>query len=397
MATAPTFLGVPVEIRLVIYELYLIGHRHVVNNVQPSNNHICLLRTCRQIDHEARRIIGRYVSLRHERQINAFILRADDFFAAQVLWLDVANDGRVLTAKKSKDKPEEVFPLSNLHLALRRMTSVRSLRVFQCRRGLPVNVERSTNLRLKFEMAMYPSGDGHRFNSYELHLDPETRVRPFEVVPPECVEKLRLSGDCHFPTPLTTPALRHVTLCGVTGNFFDQNTISQSFPGSRLESFSYGQGHRLGFELRNHHLNSLVSVSSRYLRKLVLLGCSRLTSTVVASCLDNLVVLEYFAFALLTVHELRPDFVLSLPPSLSTFKLQVRNTWFAVPLLTEERQICDALEETVLHRSIPLSRVCVNFRDLLMINEGRREKWNAIAEQRHLDLTIGPWEDVEDI
>lgn len=253
------------------------------------------------------------------------------------------------------------------------------------------------SLRLKFEMAMYPSGDGPRLSSYELHLDPETRVRPFEVIPPECVEQLRVSGDCQFPTPLTTPALRHITIYGVTGKSFDQSTIDQSFPGSRLESFSYGQGHRLGFELRNHHLKSLVSVSGRYLRKLVLLGCSRLTSTIVASCLDDLTALEYFAFGLITVDELRPDFVLSLSRSLLTFKLQVRNAWFAVPLLAEERQICDAMEEAVLHRAIPFSRVCVDFRDLLMITEGRREKWNAIAEQRRFDLMIGSWDNSEDV
>lgn len=109
MTTASIFLRIPVEIRLVIYELFLAEHRHVVDNVQPSNNHIRMLYTCRQITHEARPIISRYVSLRHERQINAFILRTDDSLAAQVLWADVANDGRVRTSKKLKTQVRARF------------------------------------------------------------------------------------------------------------------------------------------------------------------------------------------------------------------------------------------------------------------------------------------------
>jgi len=275
------------------------------------------------------------------------------------------------------------------------MPSVQRLRVFPCRQGLPLLGSNAARLAIKFEVAMYPNGSGHQLSSYELYLDPETRAFPFEVLSPRRVRNLRLSGECRLPSSTLTPALRHVTLNAITGNYFDQHPVDECFRGSHLESFSYGLGHRLGFELRDRHLESLISLSGGQLRKLILLGCSRLSSKAIADCLDGLPLLEYFALSLITVHELRTNFVLSLSSSVSVVKLQVINAWYAIPLLDEERSLCDALENTVLARTTPPRQICVNFRDQLMVEEGRRQRWGELADNRHFELTVGRWENAD--
>ncbi|KAH9950483.1 hypothetical protein B0H21DRAFT_819283 [Amylocystis lapponica] len=365
---APTFLSIPVEIRLSIYDDYLAEHQFISKRQQPSNLHIRFLHTCRQIDREAGSFFRRYISFSNERQINAFILRADESLASHVEWADVANDGRVFSAPAPRSKDDEVWdtrsclccletrlivckeavptPLSNLHLALRRMTSIKRLRVFQCRQGLPID----------------PQGSPSNSN---LFLEPDTRVDPFDVVPPQSVETLRLSGECRIAT--------HASRCAP-------------------RSFIYALGHRLGFELRNRHLESLAAARGAQLRTLVLLGCTRLTSTALATCLHNLPALEHFALGLLTVDELRTNFVLALPPGVAVVKLQVSNAWYAVPLWEEERGLCDALENTILRREVPPTRVCVQFRDGLMLEGGRKERWEAIARKRRFRLDVGPWE-----
>ncbi|KAI0931982.1 hypothetical protein AcW1_000755 [Taiwanofungus camphoratus] len=289
---------------------------------------------------------------------------------------------------------KEARPLSSLHLALRRMTALNHLRVFQCRQGIPIILPRlnSTGIAISFENAMYPDGCRHRLASYELFVDSETRVSAFEAISPQSVEVLRLSGDCRLPATPWTPALRQVTLYGITGNYFDQHAVDECFPGARLESFMYGLGHRLGFEIRNRHLESLAAISGPNLRKLVLLGCSRLSSAVIAACLQNLPSLEHLALGLVTVDELRTNFILALPPTISVFMLQIMNAWYAVALLTEERSLCEAIEGTVLLRTVPPRHACLNFRDRLMNEAGRRQRWEEIARNRHFDLDIGPWE-----
>ncbi|KAL6304297.1 hypothetical protein BKA93DRAFT_826019 [Sparassis latifolia] len=396
-----SFLGIPAELRLVVYELYLSEHQHVSNRRQPSNHHIRLLYICKQVFDEAVSIIGRYVSLQHERQINAFILHATESQAAQIQWADVANDGRVSgPTNASVDADQPLVPLSNLHLALRRMTSLTCLRVFQCRQGIPINIQKiNARLAIRFEHAMYPSGYPHHLTAYELFLDPETRVTPFEVVLPQFIEVLRVTGECRLPAAVCMPALRHLMLYGITGNHFDQHTVEESLSGCRLHSFVYGLGHRLGFEIRNRHLESLTSVAGAHLRKLVLLGCSRLTSTVIAACLENMPKLEHFALSLVTVDELRTNFVLSLPPTISVFKLQLTNAWYAIPLLSEERGLCNALEDVLLRRPIAPRHVCVCFRNSLMIGGDRQDRWKELARNRCFQLDIGLWqgEDLEDL
>ncbi|KAI0673513.1 hypothetical protein C8Q78DRAFT_629755 [Trametes maxima] len=396
--TALHFLDLPVELRLDIYEHYLAEHQRVRKRIQPSNSHLRLLRTCKQIKEEASPTLRRYLSLLHELQIQAALLHAPPSVFAHIQWADVGNDGRVFHRAAGTD--QEDAPLSSLHAALARMTALSRLRVFECRQGLPINLQgtmslhRSRRLELRFERAMFPQNPPG-LSVYEIYVNSEKRVELFDVLPPQNVVTLRLSGEIVAPPgdrrPM--PALRRVILHGITGNFFDRHTVEECFPGARLESFEYALGHRLGFELRNQHLQSLVAVHGSRLRKLVLLGCSRLSSTTVTECLKSLPALEHFALHMVTVDELRSNFVLSLPPRLSVFKLQVINAWYAIALKEEERGFCDAIESAVLLRETPFNRVCICFRTQLMSEGGRRERWARIAHDRHVWLEIGPWED----
>lgn len=235
---------------------------------------------------------------------------------------------------------------------------------------------------------------------YELYLNPETRVDLFDAINPSNVVALRFSGEIIAKTKesdtaasrMAMPALRGVILHGTMGNYFDRHSIDDWFPAARIESFQYALGHRLGFEIRNRHVESLATHHGSTLRKLVLLGCSRLSSSVLTQCLESLSVLEYFALHLVTVDELRSNFLRALPPSLAVLKLQVINAWYAVALLAEERELCHTIESGVLHRDKPLDMVAVCFRDRLLAEDGRHDRWKQVAVNRHFILQIGPWE-----
>ncbi|KAJ8494639.1 hypothetical protein ONZ51_g2227 [Trametes cubensis] len=400
--TALGFLDLPVELRLQIYLDFLADCQTVQRRTQPSNIHLRLPHTCRQIDQEAGPIFRRYVSLLHEHQIQTF-LHSHPSQLPEIEWADVANDGRVL--QSAGPNREADTPLSSLYVALGRMTSLKRLRVFQCRQGLPYPLAQGPHIRklgLHFERALFPKLSPS-LTRYELQINPETRVELFDTVSPDKLVAMRLSGNIVSPpssealpvgTFAAVPALRYLVLHGITGNFFDRHTLDECFPGARLESFSYALGHRLGFEIRNHHLESLATAYGSSLRKLVLLGCSRLSTTTITHCLQNLPALEYFALKLVTVDELRSNFVLSLslPPRLAVFKLQVLNAWYAIPLREEERGLCDAIESVVLLRDAPLHHVCVCFRTQLMVEDGRQERWARIARDRGIRLAVGPWQ-----
>lgn len=92
-SVAVNFLSIPLEIRLTIYEIYLSDHQRVLPNCQPSNAHICVLHTCRQIAYEARPLFSQFISFRYEQEITAFTAQTNDF--SHVRWADVANDGRL--------------------------------------------------------------------------------------------------------------------------------------------------------------------------------------------------------------------------------------------------------------------------------------------------------------
>lgn len=242
---------------------------------------------------------------------------------------------------------------------------------------------------------MYPTPRTQELTSYELYLDAETRLSPFAVLSPRQVEVLRLSGDCQLPATPWTPALRHATLVGVTGNDFDQHTPAEWFPGARLVSFAHGRGGRLCFELRSRHLASLARLAGPTLRRLVLLRCSRLASAVLADALRALPLLEYLALDLITVDELSTDFIPHLSPTLQVLKLQITNALYALPRTNEERAICESLEVLILCRADPLRHAALSFRADLLEEGERGARWKSIAKIRSFSLEIGPWHNRE--
>lgn len=248
---------------------------------------------------------------------------------------------------------------------------------------------------LAFETAMFYTCDANlNLLSYQLYLSPTTRNVIFESVAPDQIQRLRLSGSSRFGLPPRLSALRHLTINGVTGNFFDR-TAPSFFPGLHLESFVYAHGDRLGFELQDHFLVSLTSGRPSQLTKLVLLGCDRLSSDTLGLCLRNVPKLEYFALSFITVHELRSNFMTSLPASVSVLKLKITNIWYATPRTQEEEELCYTIQERVLLRLPPPRMVCLDFRDELMHGSGRNQHWVAIARSAQFSLKLGTWEAME--
>ena len=148
---------------------------------------------------------------------------------------------------------------------------------------------------------------------------------------------------------------------------------------------------KIGLEIRDSHLHSLAYGPGRNLRKLVLLGCSRLTSSVLADCLLQMTALEYFALNLTTVEEQRTNIILALPASLAVLKISVINAWYALPLIVEERAMCDAIETRMRTGELPLRTLAAHFRSLLMVTEGRQARWEDLASRVGCDLFLGPW------
>jgi hypothetical protein len=105
--------------------------------------------------------------------------------------------------------------------------------------------------------------------------------------------------------------------------------------------------------------------------------------------------LEYFALSLVTVSELRENFVLAIPPSVAILKLAVTQAWYAIPLIDEETCLCEALEERMLCRTAPLELVCIDFRNRLL--EERRRRWMEIAANARFTLIIENWEMNEEV
>ncbi|KAG9314431.1 hypothetical protein JVU11DRAFT_5228 [Chiua virens] len=395
------FLDLPLDTRLIIYDLILADHQAIIQSSQPLNAHILFLHTCRQTYYDAGDTFRRYVSLRNEFQMERFYhyVSSAPETALHVRWADIANDGRIVEILRTGQST----PASQLYHTLAKLTSLETLRVFDVRHyhPFPLNVPHM-RYHLDFEGAIYPLTtykDGEippHLTTYELHLDPSTRVSPFDRIPSICIRSLRLSGDCHINHEASFPALRHLTIRSVTSNTFDRIKFSSVFANAHLESFTHAQGHRLAFEMRNAHLESLVNGPGFCLRKLVLLGSTRLTTPVIASCLRNLPTLEYLALSLVTVNELRENFILALGPSLRTFKLQIIHAWYVAPLFDEQRIICNSLEELILTRESLLDTVYVSFHSRIMSEDGREERWKHIADTRHLTLKIGPWEDNEE-
>lgn len=252
---------------------------------------------------------------------------------------------------------------------------------------------------------MYPQTGAFQFKpellSFELLLSHAMHVRPFAVLGPATIVTLRLSGNCHLfesgSARQAMPALRHLTLVAVTSTYFDRKSLAVCFAGARLDSFAYAQGHKLGFEIRDSHLETLVSPRGpgAHLRTLVLLQCIYLSSHAIAACLQSLPALEYLALSLVTVNELRCNFADAFPPSLRVLKLQVTNSLYSRPFIKEEAEICDTIEHRFLRCNHPLSILFIHVHDEVMSVDGRAERWKSIASTAHIDFRLGLWEEDE--
>ena len=243
---------------------------------------------------------------------------------------------------------------------------------------------------------MFPSQLTQALLSYELYLSANTRAMLFKQINHLSLTTLRLSGECHLPAESALmPALRDVTLLNVTGNYFDRHTFDHCFREASLRSFRYSLGDGIAFEMRDSHLRSLYEGPGRTLRSLVLLGCSRLSSSELSTCLRSLTELNYLAISLVTVEEQRTNFVSAVPSSVAVFKLHVSNAWYAIKLLAEERRMCDAIESDILSRVPPPQAVSLHFRSLLTEEEGRRAVWEELAQRHGIILHVGPWEEQE--
>jgi hypothetical protein len=115
----PTLLGIPPEIRASILETFLHSHQQVDPAVSqpPTNHHLRLLQVCTLIEREAGPLFRRYVSLRNENQIKAFILRplsTSRVRDAEIAWADVASDVRMLFNDDLKKVGHIGIPFSNL-------------------------------------------------------------------------------------------------------------------------------------------------------------------------------------------------------------------------------------------------------------------------------------------
>ncbi|TBU52713.1 hypothetical protein BD310DRAFT_939694 [Dichomitus squalens] len=119
-----------------------------------------------------------------------------------------------------------------------------------------------------------------------VRAEPEprhARRHLLDAVLPDSTVALRFSGELvarlEAYDAVRMPCLRHVTPHGVTGSYFDRHPVDRCFPDAHLESFLHA------LRVRNHHLESLAASYGPRLRKLVRLGCSRLSSTVITQCL----------------------------------------------------------------------------------------------------------------
>lgn len=151
-----SFFKLPPELRLLIYAIYLANHTQVLQRRQPSNQHLRLLRVCSTIHCEARDLLQGYVSLRNEREILSFLRRATPRYAACVRWTDVAHDARVLQESIEvmhvaqlrirrliaviRQTTMRITPASQVGSALKRMSSLRTLRVFDCVQAVRISL-----------------------------------------------------------------------------------------------------------------------------------------------------------------------------------------------------------------------------------------------------------------
>ncbi|TFK41078.1 hypothetical protein BDQ12DRAFT_733410 [Crucibulum laeve] len=394
MATVPrpALASIPLELRLAIFDHFLYDHKLVRSNKQPSNAHISLLHTCTQFAYEAGQLAGyrKYISLRHERQITSFLKVMDQYDTSHITQIDVANDGRMV--KDPQEANSQVVPVSELYLVLQNLKFLDTLRVFENHRARPLyDFHPGVRVIWAFEESLFPYQCRRELRSYEIHISPSTHIIALQNISSAKRQRLRLSGCLRLHTRKDIPNMRHLTITGVTGNFFDR-IDAKPFGNSPLHTFEYAQGDRLGFEIRDRFLLSLLGDTSPHLRKLVLLGCNRLTSSALATCIQSTSRLEYFALSLITVDDWISSIIRSLPESLLVLKLKFRNALRRKITSLAADDLCASLESLFFRESPPLAV----YLDLGgFIDDGRVEELKTTLVTSAVKLIFGRWEQYE--
>jgi hypothetical protein len=245
-----------------------------------------------------------------------------------------------------------------------------------------------------FEAAMFPE-KRRNISSYEYYIAPNTKTVALHSVSGENIRRLRLSGFLRLNEPLHNyKTLEHLTICGVTGNYFDQKPLT-GMEGISLKSFQYSQGDRLGFEIRAPFLSSLFSGSHSSLTKLVLLQCSKLSTEELTSCLTSLTALDYFALSFITVNDLQCDFIRVLPRCTRTLKLKLTNARFTRPLLEEEMRLCGSLKLFFTSPPSPV-QAHLHLPNVISLPSDKHE-WHSLASKNGVVIRFGDWELAETI
>lgn len=240
-----------------------------------------------------------------------------------------------------------------------------------------------------FETAMFPQ-KRRNMTSYEYFIAPTTKAVALHSVSGENIRRLRLSGFLRLDEPLHHCwALEHLTINGVTGNYFDRRPLT-GMEGISLKSFHYSQGDRLGFEIQEGFLSSLLSGSHSSLRKLVLLHCSKLSTEGLTSCLALLTALEYFALSFITVNDLQSDFIQALPRCTRTLKLKITSAPFSRPLLPEEMRLCLSLKRFLTCPPYPM-QAHLYLPHVISLPSDQKE-WRSTASENGVVLQFGDWE-----
>ena len=254
---------------------------------------------------------------------------------------------------------------------------------------------------------MFPSGKRAGLTSYEFYIAPTTKVVALHSASGEVIRRLRLSGLVRLDEPLEScKLLEHLTIYGVTGNYFDSRPLPP-MEKVALHTFQYGQGDRLGFEMRTTFLVSILSGSHTSLRKLVLLHCNKVSTNGLVACLHSLRSLEYFALSYVTVNELQANFIEALPSSTHTIKLKITHARWIFPFYEDEQILRDSLKQWMLPLGPPVTRkelrLCLPhiFKSEEVFSQFTTDSaeadWELMGLKHGVDVRFGDWESVETI
>jgi hypothetical protein len=247
-------------------------------------------------------------------------------------------------------------------------------------------------LSFQLERAMFPTTCNAPLETYELYLDINTRINTSsKVIPTANLRSLRVSGTCFFDVA-RYERLENFVMVSVKGNYFDTHSFAV-LRDAPLVSFAHVQADSLAYDIRDDHLQALVTGDGgvgRTLRTLILVGCRRLTTAGVATCVRALPMLEYFALALVMQDRPSEEFVCVLPRCLRVLKIRLARALRWSPSYAEERRaIWSAVERDILPRTPPLDQMWAD--DDLDIIQDFSARWISNMAIVGPILKLGAW------